>query len=279
MKAILNQVEASIQSMVEGNIIHILGSVDAERELIRQFISEMESATYLDTDHNPVAPNYFSLNVPHTVFAEIRSNQNLLDKLAVQIMDAGSKAGLKFLGQVNIAVFPHRELSPGDFIVKAIVRDIQVGETVPTIPSSPPGSTFLPAPKAFFIVGGTKIFTIEEDIINIGRQMDNDLVINQPRISRKHAQVRQVKGRHMIFDLDSSGGTFVNNQRIKQIQLHPGDVISLAGIPLVYGHDSISSIADTEEYHPPTKDNFTATSTSATHLTQDDTDSQNLTPV
>jgi pSer/pThr/pTyr-binding forkhead associated (FHA) protein len=80
----------------------------------------------------------------------------------------------------------------------------------------------------------------------------------------------------MLFDLDSSGGTFVNNKRIKQIALHPGDVISLAGVPLVYGHDAVSTISDTEEYLPPSKDKLSDGKTTATQINQDDTDSQNL---
>ena len=139
-----------------------------------------------------------------------------MDKLARNVYSAGSQAGLQFLGKVNIAVFPDRTLESGQFSVKAIVKDVGLSDTGPTqnIPST--SATIMAAPRAFFIVGGTKIFTIEENIINIGRQLDNDLVINQPRISRKHAQVRQIKGRHMLFDLNSSGGTFVNNKRINR---------------------------------------------------------------
>jgi len=278
MKEILKQVESYLTSLIEGNVLEIFGSADAEMELIRQFIAEMEADSFVDDDGNNIAPNYYSLNVPPNFFAEIRSNQNLLDKLAKHLSTAGSEAGLQFLGKVNIAVFPDRALKSGEFSVKAIVKDAKLSNTAPS-PTGYPATTLQPTPRAFFIVGGTKIFTIEEKIINIGRQLDNDLVINQPRISRKHAQVRLIKGRHMIFDLDSSGGTFVNNKRTKQIQLHPGDVISLAGVPLVYGHDTISSFTETEEYLPPsTKDTVSSANTLATTLDEDDTDSLDTPP-
>jgi pSer/pThr/pTyr-binding forkhead associated (FHA) protein len=74
-------------------------------------------------------------------------------------------------------------------------------------------------------------------VINIGRRVDNDLVIDDERISRVHAQLRAIKGRYVLFDLDSRGGTFVNDQRIHQSVLYPGDVISLAGVPLVFGQE------------------------------------------
>lgn len=50
----------------------------------------------------------------------------------------------------------------------------------------------------------------------------------------------------MIFDLDSSGGTFVNEQRIQQCILYPGDVISLAGLPLVFGQDD-TNLSETQK--------------------------------
>jgi pSer/pThr/pTyr-binding forkhead associated (FHA) protein len=53
-----------------------------------------------------------------------------------------------------------------------------------------------------------------------------------------HAQLRLVRGQFVIFDLDSTGGTFVNGQRIRQQALRAGDVISLAGVPLVYGQET-----------------------------------------
>ena len=51
-------------------------------------------------------------------------------------------------------------------------------------------------------------------------------------------------------------------------------MISLAGVPLVYGHDTVSPHAETEEYHPPTsRDTHATANTMATKLEEDDTDS------
>jgi hypothetical protein len=55
----------------------------------------------------------------------------------------------------------------------------------------------------------------------------------------------------MIFDLQSSGGTYLNGEPITQAELNPGDVISLAGVPMVYGQDAVRPIDKSLEYHPP----------------------------
>ena len=75
-------------------------------------------------------------------------------------------------------------------------------------------------------------------MINLGRRSDNHVVIDDMRVSRIHAQIRAIKEHYVIFDLDSSGGTFVNGVCLSQSTLYPGDVISLAGVDLVYGQDA-----------------------------------------
>src|SRR5512133_408404 len=92
--------------------------------------------------------------------------------------------------------------------------------------------------NAFLIVEGVKVFPLNLPVINIGRRLENQLVIDDPRVSRNHAQLRAIKGRFVLFDLNSTGGTFVNGQRTSQTVLYPGDVISLAGVALIFGQDN-----------------------------------------
>ena len=102
--------------------------------------------------------------------------------------------------------------------------------------------------NAFVIVEGVRVFALTEPVVNIGRRLDNTLVIDDPRVSRNHAQIRAIKGRFVLFDLNSTGGTFVNGQRANQSVLYPGDVISLAGVSLIFGQDvpvARKDIADT----------------------------------
>ena len=96
-----------------------------------------------------------------------------------------------------------------------------------------------PLPEyAFLIINGVRIFPLNQQVVNLGRRVDNHVVIEDLKVSRVHAQIRAIKGHYVIFDLDSSGGTFVNGVRSTQTTLYPGDVISLAGVDLVYGQDA-----------------------------------------
>ncbi|HEX4951714.1 MAG TPA: PrsW family glutamic-type intramembrane protease [Blastocatellia bacterium] len=50
--------------------------------------------------------------------------------------------------------------------------------------------------------------------IFIGRTLNNDFVIDHPSVSKRHAQITTVDGNHVVKDLGSSNGTFINGQRI-----------------------------------------------------------------
>jgi ABC transport system ATP-binding/permease protein len=76
-------------------------------------------------------------------------------------------------------------------------------------------------------------------VISIGRRNTNDIVIDDMRISRLHAQIRLVPDGYMIFDTGSTGGTFVNSARISQQLLKTGDVISLGGYRFIFLQENL----------------------------------------
>jgi pSer/pThr/pTyr-binding forkhead associated (FHA) protein len=76
-----------------------------------------------------------------------------------------------------------------------------------------PQETNIPE-NAYLIVNGTQIISLTHSVINIGRRSDNQMALDDPRVSRVHAQLRAIKGRFVIFDLDSTGGHLANAQRI-----------------------------------------------------------------
>ncbi len=104
--------------------------------------------------------------------------------------------------------------------------------------------------NAFLIIGGEKVFPLNQPVVNIGRRLDNTLIVDDPRVSRNHAQLRAIKGQFVLFDLNSTGGTFVNGQRANQTVLYPGDVISLAGVALIFGQDNAFSRTDASDTSP-----------------------------
>jgi pSer/pThr/pTyr-binding forkhead associated (FHA) protein len=92
-------------------------------------------------------------------------------------------------------------------------------------------------PNAFFVIEGVRYYPLAKPVINIGRRLENDLVIDDPRVSRNHAQLRALQGHYVLFDLTSTGGTFVNGIRTHETIIYPNDTISLGGVTLTFHQD------------------------------------------
>jgi pSer/pThr/pTyr-binding forkhead associated (FHA) protein len=61
--------------------------------------------------------------------------------------------------------------------------------------------------------------------------------IDDPRVSRNHAQLRAIEGNYVLFDVSSTGGTFVNGSRVSETIIYPNDTISLGGVTLIFHQD------------------------------------------
>lgn len=74
----------------------------------------------------------------------------------------------------------------------------------------------------------------------IGRHAENEFVLQESWISRKHALIQQESNQHYhIIDLGSANGTFVNGARIvTPTPLHTGNIIALGKTELIFNHQS-----------------------------------------
>ena len=64
----------------------------------------------------------------------------------------------------------------------------------------------------------------------IGRHDDCDLVIGEPSVSQRHAQIEPKAGQWLLVDLDSANGTLVNGKKVQTTPLKHGDTLEIGGI-------------------------------------------------
>lgn len=70
-----------------------------------------------------------------------------------------------------------------------------------------------------------KEYPFSKESITIGRQEDNTVVIDNLAVSGYHAKIDKVGGEYILTDLQSTNGTFVNEQKIVSHKLAHGDNI------------------------------------------------------
>jgi len=260
----LDQLESKLQSLVEDQLLTILPGLTVEDRVIQRLAIALKQNIIEQKDKGPVAPNVFTLIVA-TDSAPIWKEPRTMDALKNIISTAAKDVGLRLESQPTITittddsyaekevgVVASHKLEPVEETQGMSTNTVNETENVDTIPEN-----------AFLIIEGVRVYPLKDAVVNIGRRLENHLVIDDPRISRNHAQLRAIKGRFVLFDLNSTGGTFVNGQRTSQTVLYPGDVISLAGVALIFGQDNPPPHPDllevTSETDPTTSERPTAT--------------------
>jgi hypothetical protein len=247
----LRELEARLQSLIEVDLLNVLPGKKVEDVIVQKLAAAIQLNTASGDEGETFAPNVYTLLV-HPANAARWQEPKLLAVLLHSITAAAQEAGFRFTISPTITITVDEKIPQNDAEILASHRIEPMAKTSATPPDGEPESdenNAIPE-NAFLIVEGVKVFPLALPVVNIGRRLDNQLIIDDPRVSRNHAQLRAIKGRYVIFDLNSTGGTFVNGQRASQSVLYPGDVISLAGVALIFGQDTPPHRPDLKDTSP-----------------------------
>jgi pSer/pThr/pTyr-binding forkhead associated (FHA) protein len=91
------------------------------------------------------------------------------------------------------------------------------------------------------LVVNKQVIPLSKEITRLGRHLDNDIVFQEEFLSRYHAEIVLEDGHHVLYDKNSTGGTYVNGRRIDRCILNSGDLISLVNILIMFvkNHSSL----------------------------------------
>lgn len=234
----LDHIESRLQAFVEGSLNLLPGG--RQHLLAHRLLAAIQQSVRENPDGGFFAPNTYTIFLNPDTLASLEISQGWLGSLATALQEAGAQDELRFFTTPIIRLASDMHVAPEDLHIVAMHSE-PIGETA-AMPITEPASSDPRPLNAFLIINGHQIFPLRLAVVNLGRRLDNQVVIDDPRVSRAHAQLRAVRGRYLLFDLNSTGGTFVNGQRITQYTLKPGDVISLAGVAVIYGEDEPADV-------------------------------------
>jgi hypothetical protein len=249
----LARLERQLSNLIEGDqpAEGIPGKLHRrlEKELVLAMRTVVGKYTGKTNGSPPAVPDEYTLVLPPSLAELLLTHPRELDILACHLEVSAGRAGLRFANPPLLRVVADPDVSGVKVAASYNQAAIENSRTALLDGSSGrvsqafmDGST-----KAFIIVNGLSTVVLSKAIINVGRDATNDIQINDLRVSRLHAQIRYVQGQFVIFDLDSRGGTTVNDVTVASHILSPGDVILLAGVPLVYGQEQVMQDGYTQE--------------------------------
>jgi len=235
--------EALAEQWVEGTFARLFGGQIHPLEVATYVARAMEDACSQAADGAPLAPTHYRIDLhPQDLDALRARHPAPEEELARYVEELARQTGMVLPVSPIIVLRPLPDLPPHTVRVQAFQGPSegddegatrQMNGEVP-LPSEPsPG-------RCFLIIGGKRHVSLTAPTINIGRALDNDVIIEHPRVSRHHAQLRRRYGRYVLYDLGSSGGTLVNGYPVQECVLRSGDVISLADFEIIYGEEPVS---------------------------------------
>lgn len=242
------QFEKVVQRLVEGTFARLFAGRLRPLEVANALAHALEDHAIPRSGDMPLAPNHYRVALNSADYdALIAQQPNLAQDLAQHLMDLAHQMGyaLPHLPDVKLAsqtevplhqvrVAAHWRLPDGD-----VAREDHGGTRQMPLPADNVNGEAQALPtRPFLILEGQRHIALTSPKVSLGRSLGNDIIVDDARVSRNHAQLRLRYDRYVIYDLGSTGGTTVNGYAVQECVLEAGDVISLAGVEIIFGEDT-----------------------------------------
>lgn len=209
--------ERRLEQLVEGAFARAFRTSLRPIELGRRITRVMDEERTVGVKGQPVAPNQFTITLGQ---ADMDQFAEIADSLARQLEEAvrehARDEGYHFMGPVEVELSVDDVLRTGAF------------DVVGRMAGGPDGGV-----GALVLASGDRVQLGPEPVV-IGRLPDCDVIVSDPNVSRRHAEVRTQGDEHVVVDLGSTNGTRVNGVVVRERRLVDGDVIRCGSTEIHY---------------------------------------------
>jgi len=234
-------VERSIENIFTGLFARAFKSGVTPLHLGRQLLQVVNAQQETDSQGRRVIPNSYLIELsPHDRegFADLEGS--LLQELTASLREYIGQEGLHVEGKARVALHTDADLRKGKFTItsKNVNQDgaatPPVAATSPTLTVVDGGPAFDGPPAVLTLPTGQRIELHEGHYI-IGRHLENDIVLNDTNVSRRHAEFVCAAGEVVVRDMGSTNGTKVNGVVVNGEQLlQHGDVINFGSAQVTF---------------------------------------------
>jgi Protein of unknown function (DUF3662)/FHA domain len=243
--SVLRNFESKIADLVEGTFGRVFRSEVRPVELARGLAKEMEQHRTVSVSRVYVPNEYVLWLSPEDRARFEGVERDILDELAAYLLEHARREKLAMVSRPQVSFETDDNLKLGEFGIQArLVRAAAEGEAEQgdhghTMVYSTsdrlreeldrPHAPEQVSPNRAMVLAEGKRMVIPASGAVLGRSRDADIVLADPNVSRRHAEIRPAgRGRWTVTDLGSTNGVKVNGRLISGDQpLEPGDRIAL----------------------------------------------------
>jgi pSer/pThr/pTyr-binding forkhead associated (FHA) protein len=241
------KIEIQLENLFEKRTGAISTHILHAGKILTRMIEALEEHSEQGPGGRWIAPNVYHLTLGRRLWQTASAVPDLKAVLGAKLEEHVRQSEMILLNPIQIEFETDPALREESVRVRAeIFRPGE--ESTDAFPPVPTGPIILPR-GAFLIINGRRHYPLNRPVINIGRQLDNHLVLDDALVSRRHAQLRARDGQFLLTDLGSKHGLRVNNALVHEWVLQPGDVFRLGNTELIYSDDREESI--TQPIRPP----------------------------
>lgn len=248
----LSRLESRLEQWVETTFAAAFGYKVNVFDLALYLVRALEEGLRYDPTgiNRPLAPDSYVLQIAPDLYHKlIAKYPDLAERLCAYLITLASQADYRFSRSPSLRLIAQEGVAVRRPLAFANHSDDTNGSTLGLTAVTMPLTDYLSHKPHLILNGGTRV-DLDRDIINVGRMVDNDVVVDDPYVSRYHAQIRRRGNEFLLFDINSSRGTSVNGIRVREHLLRSGDVIDIGRSRLIY----IDDRPDDDNHHSPPTD-------------------------
>jgi hypothetical protein len=241
---VLQAFERRLGGLVEGAFAKVFKGDVQPAEIAHALQREADDRKSVVGAGRILTPNDYVVELGTHDFGRIEEwTEALGNELADMVREHASKSGYSFVGPVSVGFEHHPELNTGVFRIRSASVPGEPGgrdatQAVPGTPRPAPHGALPSRPRLIMnLEGDDSAYFLAHPVTVIGRAPDSDLRIDDPGVSRRHAELRYVDGAVELVDLGSTNGVTVNGAPAGQAVLRDGDRIDIAKTTLIFRRD------------------------------------------
>jgi FHA domain-containing protein len=248
----VDRIERLASQVLEGWTARVFRTRLQPVQLAKRLIREMGAHQTISLQKTFV-PNSYVISLSPDDFAEFEPYRRSLERdLAETLLGAARERGFTLLAFPSVEIERSEDVARGDVRVSCALVDATGDEVAESdaLGSTAAGNTMIldrdallrerpRAPKGHLEVPQERRrIQLGPEPVTIGRDPDNDLVLDDRRVSRRHAEIRLRLGRYTLYDLQSTNGTFVNGRRVAEVALSDGDRVTIGGTEVIVSQET-----------------------------------------